>query len=362
MIQTPFGKGGRIAPRRYELTDTEWLIIEPLQPNKPRGVPRVDDRRVLNGTLSGRTRIIPANTFAFLNEVLASPGQYGFVNTTVPACTAASSLTCTPATLVNATAPTNYVFADGVHPTTATHVSFAQVIESEIIASQQAGLLAEQRMAEKGLVSAANAAVGPAVQHLRSSGRRHAARRCHRDGQPVTGFYDVGVLGQIGLNLFHGYGYNFYREENQLRADDQKVRALVCELLGLAQKAVSAAEGAFRRDRIPAPTRAEPFPPSAILVDARRLEALCRAIGGVVGQVRHAPVPESDHMTQRYREEAAMLAALVDKDALLVGQAETLRAMVSGRTPDDILAITAQVEEGVAAIGKTLADRRIMLL
>jgi transposase len=37
--------------RRYELTDKEWLIIEPLLPNKPRGVPRVDDRRVLNGIL-----------------------------------------------------------------------------------------------------------------------------------------------------------------------------------------------------------------------------------------------------------------------------------------------------------------------
>lgn len=37
--------------RRYELTDKEWSIIEPLLPNKPRGVPRVDDRRVLNGIL-----------------------------------------------------------------------------------------------------------------------------------------------------------------------------------------------------------------------------------------------------------------------------------------------------------------------
>ena len=33
----------------YELTDFEWRVIEPLLPNKPRGVPRVDDRRVLNG-------------------------------------------------------------------------------------------------------------------------------------------------------------------------------------------------------------------------------------------------------------------------------------------------------------------------
>jgi transposase len=34
---------------RYELTDFEWNAIEPHLPNKPRGVPRVDDRRVLNG-------------------------------------------------------------------------------------------------------------------------------------------------------------------------------------------------------------------------------------------------------------------------------------------------------------------------
>ena len=37
--------------RRHELTEFEWKVIEPLLPNKPRGVPRVNDRRVLNGIL-----------------------------------------------------------------------------------------------------------------------------------------------------------------------------------------------------------------------------------------------------------------------------------------------------------------------
>ena len=37
--------------RRFELTDKEWTILEPLLPNKPRGVPRIDDRRVINGIL-----------------------------------------------------------------------------------------------------------------------------------------------------------------------------------------------------------------------------------------------------------------------------------------------------------------------
>ena len=34
---------------RGELTDNEWSAIKPMLPNKPRGVPRVNDRRVLNG-------------------------------------------------------------------------------------------------------------------------------------------------------------------------------------------------------------------------------------------------------------------------------------------------------------------------
>jgi hypothetical protein len=53
------GVAGRViqAPKqeprimRYELSDYEWVAITPFLPNKPRGVPRVNDRRVLNGIL-----------------------------------------------------------------------------------------------------------------------------------------------------------------------------------------------------------------------------------------------------------------------------------------------------------------------
>jgi hypothetical protein len=46
VIQTP-DLEARIM--RYELADHEWTAIKPMLPNKPRGVPRVNDRRVLNG-------------------------------------------------------------------------------------------------------------------------------------------------------------------------------------------------------------------------------------------------------------------------------------------------------------------------
>jgi len=34
---------------RHELSDQEWSIIRAMLPTKPRGIPRFDDRRVLNG-------------------------------------------------------------------------------------------------------------------------------------------------------------------------------------------------------------------------------------------------------------------------------------------------------------------------
>ena len=44
-------QASKLEPRimRYELTDHEWASIKPMLPNKPRGIRRVDDRRVLNG-------------------------------------------------------------------------------------------------------------------------------------------------------------------------------------------------------------------------------------------------------------------------------------------------------------------------
>jgi len=41
---------------RYEISDEEWTAIRPMLPNKPRGVSRVNDRRVLNGVFCATIR------------------------------------------------------------------------------------------------------------------------------------------------------------------------------------------------------------------------------------------------------------------------------------------------------------------
>ncbi|TPN75947.1 hypothetical protein FJ987_23055 [Mesorhizobium sp. CU2] len=177
----------------------------------------------------------------------------------------------------------------------------------------------------------------------------------------MSRFYEAGPLAQVGINLFYGYGYNFYRQENQFRADDQRVRQMACSLLGRARGAIDDAESRYRRDNIAPPTRANPFPDPAVVANAQALERLGREVGALEGQIRHQPVPENDRMNQRYRQEGNTLAALAEKDAVLVGQAELLRSMLEGTAGDAILANKREIENGIAAITATLRDRQTFL-
>ncbi|MGX8008368.1 hypothetical protein ACVDG8_004790 [Mesorhizobium sp. ORM8.1] len=177
----------------------------------------------------------------------------------------------------------------------------------------------------------------------------------------MSRFYEAGPLAKVGINLFYGYGYNFYRQENQLRSDDQRVRQMACTLLGRARAAIDDAESRYRRENIAPPTRANPFPDGTIVANAQALERLGREVGALEGLIRHQPVPENDRMMQRYRQEAATLAALADKDAVLVGQADLLRSIVEGAAGDKILAGKREIEEGIAAITATLHDRQTFL-
>ena len=178
----------------------------------------------------------------------------------------------------------------------------------------------------------------------------------------ADGFYDAGALRQIATNLFYGWGYNFYRKENQLRADDQMVRSKAGSLLGEAMAKVGAAESDYRREFLPPPTRAKPFPDAEAVDSAQKLERLGKAIGAVEAQLQHQPVPENDRMTQRYRQEAPTLAKLIEFDERLVGQCELLRKTVSGADASGLLKSLSDLEAGLDAIKETLRNREQVLL
>jgi len=104
-----------------------------------------------NGLANAGLNIIPVNAYAILNEIVADPGRYGFTNVTQPACTGGdgSSFECLPAGTPGATVTyqpgteNTYLFADGVHPTTAAHAMLAQYAESIITAPREMSLLGE---------------------------------------------------------------------------------------------------------------------------------------------------------------------------------------------------------------------------
>ena len=176
------------------------------------------------------------------------------------------------------------------------------------------------------------------------------------------GFYDAGPVRQIATNLFYGWGYNFYRAENQLRADDQLVRSKAAGLLGAAMASVTEAETEYRRESLPPPTRAKPFPDAAAVAGAQRLEKLARGIGAMEALIQQQPVPENDRMTQRFRQEAPTIQTLIHWDEQLVGQCELLRSKVERQDGNSILKNLAELEGGLDAIRATLQNREAVLL
>jgi hypothetical protein len=172
---------------------------------------------------------------------------------------------------------------------------------------------------------------------------------------------DVDALEKIAVNLFYGWGYNFYRLENHLRADDLTVRAKVGWLLGQAREQVERAEGEWRRAKLPAPTREKPLPDPAAIDGARRLEAMSREIGALEGQIRAHPAPEADHMTNRYRREAETLQTLLQSDLMLAGRAETLRKLVEDADAETLLSREAEITAGAKSLSHNLRERQAIL-
>jgi hypothetical protein len=177
----------------------------------------------------------------------------------------------------------------------------------------------------------------------------------------ASAFYDAGKVRQIANTLFLGWGYNFYRLENQLRADDQLARAKAAWLLGQAAASIQAAEADLRRETLAPPTRANPYPDPAAVADVQALERLSKDVVALEGRLHALPAPEQDLMSLRFRQEADTLARLIETDEQLVGQAELLRSMVDGQAGAWIIANMADLREGLAAIQATLREREGVL-
>ena len=173
-------------------------------------------------------------------------------------------------------------------------------------------------------------------------------------------FYDTDRTQQVAILLLNGWGYNFFREEGQLRADSAPIRGKTSDILGALRKAVTDAEQSYRLATLPARTRNSLEADASAYADASQLEALGQELGRVETLNRTAPVPETDRMRQHYRNEADLLAKLVAADQRLVAQAEMVRHRFQQQpvTGEWLLGHLADVKAAIAGLAVSIRERK----
>ncbi|MGH8182532.1 MAG: autotransporter domain-containing protein [Rhodanobacteraceae bacterium] len=149
------GKAGARQVVVFNLPDIgktpSFLALGPAGSTQGTGAAILYNNTLNTGLASAGTNIIPINTFGLVQEIIANPSRFGFVNVTNTACSGGVNsipflcgpqgsgmpYTYTPGT------QNTYLFANGVHPTTGAHAILGQYVESVILAPGEMSLLGE---------------------------------------------------------------------------------------------------------------------------------------------------------------------------------------------------------------------------
>jgi hypothetical protein len=153
------------------------------------------------------------------------------------------------------------------------------------------------------------------------------------DDRPLPG--EDSRLYRIGVMLLNGYGYNWYRWDNQMRADDLLVRSRASEHLESAAARLRNLEGRYRHKYLPPPTREHPDPEPQHLAVAQHFRAVGDRILEIDTRLRGAAVPPDDKIWVRQRGELETLQRLGKCDVVLVAGARELAGLVA-ELPADV--------------------------
>jgi hypothetical protein len=170
-------------------------------------------------------------------------------------------------------------------------------------------------------------------------------------------------LYQSWVMVLNGWGFNWYKLENQLRADDLLIRSRASEELGMALARLRGVEAEFRQRFLPPPSRRQPFPDPERLEQLQRIQALIGRLAALDTALRGAAVPPDDKIWARHRSEVPLLADLAHSDTLLVGAAMGLSENIRRLTLDEFCAATSPmvIEQGFDAL-RAILDRRSAVL
>ena len=171
-------------------------------------------------------------------------------------------------------------------------------------------------------------------------------------------------LYRIGVMLLNGYGYNWYRQDNRMRADDLLIRSRAGEHLARAVTKLGDLESAYRREYLPVPTRAQPDPDPQHLAAARQFQSVAGRIREIETRLLGAAVPPDDKEWQRHRGELDTLQRLGECDARLLAAAKELGDAIEGLPVGAGLDAAAEqyVNQGLDQLSAALARRDEILV
>lgn len=164
--------------------------------------------------------------------------------------------------------------------------------------------------------------------------------------------------------LLHGYGYNFYRKDNQARADDLLVRQHAAHFISTAAGKVQKLEADYRRQHLPPASREQPLPPADRLATHRALRELEQEILGLEAALRGLSAPPEDKTWMRHRRQLETLRQLLVHDVQFVGAAQLLdqaASALNAAAPDQSTAI-AGLREHVELVRQLIEQRARLLL
>jgi hypothetical protein len=141
------------------------------------------------------------------------------------------------------------------------------------------------------------------------------------------------LIQQLQL-LLTGYGYNFYNQANQARADDLLVRERASYFLAHAVERLAQIRGEYFTRFVPTPTRDNPYPPAEALAQLRAIESVQQSIAALESHIRGMSVPTQDRIWWRFRQEQALLQQLLTFDLTLIRSSETIYQSVEQITAE----------------------------
>ncbi len=169
------------------------------------------------------------------------------------------------------------------------------------------------------------------------------------------------ALLQAGELLLNGWGYNWYRAENLMRADDLLLRNQADQLFGDALAACRRAEAVFRQKYMGPPSRQHPLPDPQRVAELHEFQAVLDQLEDLRTRLRGAAMPPDDRIARRHNEEADLLFKLGRCDALLAVRAQALRAEAMAITPADLSGLPGRMEPHLTELRACLQRRGELL-